>query len=185
MYLCDFMEFDNDKFIEGVRARLKLVMKIQKRSMASLSRDAGGNEGMVKQFLNGRTNNVTILTLLGWARVLDIPYTALVGENPNVDMTFSDGDKVAVIPVKASDVIDEYEHGIIDGTTEIGLQRKAGENLGFVRTALGQSSEDFAKAAFIPVATLNAYEAGKAMIPPLVVVRLCKAFGFTADDIYN
>ncbi len=179
------MNVENKEFIEILRARLRLVLKVKNMSMASVSRASGASEASLKDFMNGRKNNTTITTLLGWARVLDIPYTALIGEFSSNNMVGVDETTAILGETDAQDVGYAYKHGPMEGYTEIGLQRKAGENLRFVRMALGLSVDDFAKPAFIAIEVLTDYELGKEMVPPLVVVRLCKAFNFSVDDIYN
>jgi transcriptional regulator with XRE-family HTH domain len=205
----------NEDIIAHLRDRLKLLLSLKNMSMVAVSRAAGVDENSLKEFMSGKKNNTNITTVIGWACALDTPITVLLeGFNPVDEEGFDDFDTPNTGAEGYSDNILMSHEGFssrgevytdqpihddvsaqnsrtIDDEDERILRRKAGKNLRFIRCALGKSHMDFAIIAQNTeegegeISLIYDYEQGAILVPPLAVVRLSRAFGFSVNDIYR
>ncbi|MGB6229483.1 MAG: helix-turn-helix transcriptional regulator [Litorimonas sp.] len=171
--------YDEGQFIDDIRHRLRVLLRIRGKSMQSVSLEAGGSDASLKDFLSGRKKTMRLTTFLGWARALDTPYAVLI-DNAGYGGVFDPHNEAAMV--------DESK------LEEVELRRRSGRNLRFLREALGLSQSELAEAARVfkgevagvPDAELvEAWETGRKMIPPLSAMRLTESLGILADEIYG
>ena len=147
------------------------------------------NSTALKEFMNGRTQNISLVTFLAVSRALDIPYMALVDSCPSQGTL---ADRAAALT--ASPDFDPHDEKYIVNEAlleEQQLRITAAANLKFLRSAVGASLKDFAAAAKCfkdekpDVSLLRKFESGEKLIPPMTALRLSEEYGFSVDSVYE
>ena len=164
------MNFDKDLFIEDLRRRLKRLISYKGFTGAGLSKAAGQNTSRLRDFLNGRSEDVYLSALIEWTQVLDVNIATLV-----------DG-----IGLDLEDQPDPQQE-----TTEIGQERSAlslrdriiGRNLRYWRLVLRKPQKDVAAILGVQPQDIANYEAGLKSLDAQQIINIADEFGLQHTDI--